>query len=255
MKEWLARFAKPDQSSSRSAAGGLDPPGPGFPLIVVDASVIVWLLAERESSKVHRTSRLRTITGPRPAHLDLEVLSALRRYVALKRMTLQRAEAWLCADFVSLRIERYELLSMLDRIWELKENLTPYDAAYVALAETLRSQLLTRDVRLAAAPGHRARDRPCARVIRYALLPDRIAPKNAAHEGPMMPAKPFDIGDFDDDTAAPAMAPGGIAARAMARGRARLPREPEPRAARRGRAGSRARCSCWRAPAPARRAC
>lgn len=123
-------------------------------MIVVDASVIVWLLAERESSKDHILSSQDIWAAP--SHLDLEVLSALRRYVALKRMTPLRAENAL-DDFVHLRIERYEPSFMLKRIWELKENLSPYDAAYVALAETLRSDLLTRDAKLATASGHRAK--------------------------------------------------------------------------------------------------
>jgi predicted nucleic acid-binding protein len=124
-------------------------------VIVVDASVIVWLLAEWERSKGPRLLATDDVWVA-PSHLDLEVLNALRRYVALKRLTLQRAEMAL-AHFVKLPIGRYQLSPMLGRIWALKENLTPYDAAYVALAETLRSELLTRDARLASTPGHRAR--------------------------------------------------------------------------------------------------
>ncbi len=124
-------------------------------MIVVDASVVVWLLAERESVQDHAQLVSQEVWVA-PAHVDLEVLSALRRYVALKRLSTQRAEVAL-ADFMRLRIGRYKLSPMLDRIWELRDNLSPYDAAYVALAETLRSELLTRDARLAAAPGHRAR--------------------------------------------------------------------------------------------------
>ena len=59
-------------------------------------------------------------------------------------------------DFASLRWSRYSHVAFLDRIWELKDNLTAYDATYVALAEVLTAPLLTLDERLAAAPGHRA---------------------------------------------------------------------------------------------------
>jgi predicted nucleic acid-binding protein len=58
------------------------------------------------------------------------------------------------ADFPLIRYQ-HDLL--LPRIWELRHNLTAYDAAYVALAEALGAPLLTRDRRIAAAPGHRAR--------------------------------------------------------------------------------------------------
>ena len=60
-------------------------------------------------------------------------------------------------DLADLPIHRYPHDLLLPRIWELRANLTAYDAAYVALAEALGAPLLTRDARLAAAPGHEAR--------------------------------------------------------------------------------------------------
>ncbi len=60
------------------------------------------------------------------------------------------------ADFDGLRWSRYSHVAFLDRIWELKDNLSAYDAAYVALAETLNAPLVTTDARLARAPGIRA---------------------------------------------------------------------------------------------------
>ena len=59
-------------------------------------------------------------------------------------------------DFASLRWSRYSHVAFLDRIWELKDNLTAYDATYVALAEALSAPLVTTDARLARAPGIRA---------------------------------------------------------------------------------------------------
>ena len=56
-----------------------------------------------------------------------------------------------------LSLTRYPHEDLLPRIWALKDNLTAYDAAYVALAEALDAPLITRDRRLAASPGHSAR--------------------------------------------------------------------------------------------------
>lgn len=61
------------------------------------------------------------------------------------------------SDLADLPISRYPHDLFLFRIWQLRQNLTAYDAAYVALAEALSAPLLTRDARLASAPGHRAR--------------------------------------------------------------------------------------------------
>ncbi len=59
-------------------------------------------------------------------------------------------------DLATMRISRYAHTAMLPRIWELRDNVSAYDAAYIALAETLEVPLLTRDARLARAPGIRA---------------------------------------------------------------------------------------------------
>jgi len=59
------------------------------------------------------------------------------------------------ADLADLPIVRVPHADMLPRIWELRDNVTPYDAAYVALAEALNAPLLTADARFAAAPGPR----------------------------------------------------------------------------------------------------
>ena len=59
-------------------------------------------------------------------------------------------------DLGDLRIERYSHEHLLPRIWELRQNLTAYGAAYVVLAKLLDAPLLTRDARMAAAPGGRA---------------------------------------------------------------------------------------------------
>jgi len=60
-------------------------------------------------------------------------------------------------DFLNLPLQRHPHDWLLPRVWELRHNLTAYDAVYVALAEALGAPLVTRDARLAAAPGHSAR--------------------------------------------------------------------------------------------------
>lgn len=90
-----------------------------------------------------------------PHLLDVEMLHALRGLVLRGDIARARSEE-IRADFDSLRWSRYSHVAFLDRIWELKENLSAYDAAYVALAETLNAPLVTTDARLARAPGIRA---------------------------------------------------------------------------------------------------
>ena len=80
----------------------------------------------------------------------------MRRYVAAKALSAARADEVL-QDLSDLPLTRYPHTPLLPRIWELRANLTAYDAAYVALAEALDSRLVTCDTRLAASPGSAAR--------------------------------------------------------------------------------------------------
>ena len=88
--------------------------------------------------------------------LDVEMLHALRGLVLRGDVSRARDEEKIRADFDSLRWSRYSHVAFLDRKWELKDNLSAYDAAYVALADTLNAPLVTTDARLARAPGIRA---------------------------------------------------------------------------------------------------
>jgi len=90
-----------------------------------------------------------------PALLDVEVAQVLRRYVSRGEVAPARARAALDL-LLGFPMERYTHEPLLSRIWDLRKNLTAYDAAYVALAEGLRATLVTCDVRLANAPGIRA---------------------------------------------------------------------------------------------------
>jgi predicted nucleic acid-binding protein len=87
-----------------------------------------------------------------PELIDLEVVSVWRRHVAAKLMTARRATAAV-SDLEELPLRRAPHRPLIERIWELRHGLTPYDAAYVALAEGLNVAILTADARLARAPG------------------------------------------------------------------------------------------------------
>jgi len=125
-------------------------------VIVVDASVVLEVLL-RTPAGSHLESRLFStdVTLHAPHLLDLEVAQVLRRYWLRGEVTAHRC-AQALADFTGLSIARYPHNLFLSRIWELRGNVTAYDAAYVALAEALRAPLLTRDAKLAKAPGHAA---------------------------------------------------------------------------------------------------
>src|SRR5947208_2952668 len=83
-----------------------------------------------------------------PEIIDLEVVSVWRR-----TLTDERRAALALSDLEDLPLARAPHLPLLPRCWALRHNLTPYDAAYVALAEALDSELVTADRRLARAPG------------------------------------------------------------------------------------------------------
>ena len=95
----------------------------------------------------------RTLHAP---HLvDVEVAQVIRRYAANGEIDGERGRMAL-ADLADFPLRRYPHDFLLSRIWDLRNNLTAYDAAYVALAEALDAPLLTRDRRLAVSPGHHA---------------------------------------------------------------------------------------------------
>jgi predicted nucleic acid-binding protein len=91
-----------------------------------------------------------------PSLLDLEVAQAIRRFCATGQLRAARGDQAI-AELADLPVRRYPHTPLLGRIWQLRTGITVYDAAYVALAETLRAPLVTRDRRLANTRGHRAR--------------------------------------------------------------------------------------------------
>lgn len=125
-------------------------------MLVVDASVIATALADDAPDGDRARTRLRGQQLAAPELLDLEVASVLRRQVRVGALDGRRAELAL-TDLHALSIQRAPHRPLLRRCWQLRENLTIYDAAYVALAEALDADLLTADRRLAKAPGPRCR--------------------------------------------------------------------------------------------------
>lgn len=121
-------------------------------MIVVDAGVLVTALADDGTDGDLARARLRGEILAAPELVDLEVLSVLRRLVRGGQLPVRRAEQAL-ADLMALPLERVPHRQLLPRCWALRDNLTVYDASYVALAETLGALLLTADARLSRAPG------------------------------------------------------------------------------------------------------
>jgi predicted nucleic acid-binding protein len=126
-------------------------------MIVVDASAVLEaLLRTPVGPAVERRLFDPAETLHAPYLLDIEVAQVVRRYATMGEIDGERGRAAL-ADLADLPLHRYPHDFLLPRVWDLRHNLTAYDAVYVALAEALDAPLLTRDKRLAAAPGHQAR--------------------------------------------------------------------------------------------------
>jgi len=123
-------------------------------MIVIDASVLVVALAEDGDDGRQKRELLDGEELHAPEVVDLEVASYVRRACHTGLIAPRRAIQAL-ADLALMPIERVAHTPLLSRVWDLRENLTPYDAVYVALAETLGARLLTADARLARAPGIR----------------------------------------------------------------------------------------------------
>lgn len=125
-------------------------------MIVLDASCLLELLLQRPGKKI--ISQRLVDHGEElcaPSLIDVEVCHVLRRYSRLGELSARRGGEAIdeLADFP---LERYPHTLLLPRIWQLRNNLTAYDAAYVVLAEALNAVLLTCDKKLAKVTGHRA---------------------------------------------------------------------------------------------------
>jgi predicted nucleic acid-binding protein len=126
-------------------------------VIVVDASAMLELLLQ---TPLGTRVEARLFRGAEEFHsphlIDVEVTQGLRRLVRSRDVTPARA-AEAIADLADLDLHRHTHLDLLARAWQLRENVTAYDAMYIALAEALDAPVVTCDLPLAKAPGHRAR--------------------------------------------------------------------------------------------------
>jgi predicted nucleic acid-binding protein len=126
-------------------------------VIVVDASALLEFLLQtplgtrvearlfRDEDELHA-----------PQLVDVELLQGLRRLVRTGEVSPVRADEAIL-DLVDLDLHRDAHVDLLGRAWRLRDNITAYDAIYVALAEAIDARIVTCDNRLATAPGHRAR--------------------------------------------------------------------------------------------------
>jgi predicted nucleic acid-binding protein len=126
-------------------------------VIVVDASAMLEFLLQTSLGTRVEARLFRDGEEFHSPHLvDVEVTQGLRRLVRSGEVTAARA-AEAIADLADLDLHRHAHLDLLTRAWQLRENVTAYDAMYVALAEGLNATVITCDAPLAKAPGHRAR--------------------------------------------------------------------------------------------------
>ncbi len=119
-------------------------------MIVADASAVVAALLNDGPAR----RNLASLPIHAPHLVDVEVVSVLRRLSLSGQLDPALAERMI-AVLANLGIRRHDSTGLLGRVWRLRENLTAYDATYVALAETLDCPLLTSDRRLAGAVGPR----------------------------------------------------------------------------------------------------
>ncbi|CAN5913512.1 PIN domain-containing protein [soil metagenome] len=120
-------------------------------MIVLDASAAVAVLLNLGENARLIWNRIAEEDGEVhvPHLFEIEVVSALRRHTVRRESSERSVE--LIEDLMSMRLTRYPHTALLRRIWELRNNITAYDAAYVALAETLDVPLITLDAKLARA--------------------------------------------------------------------------------------------------------
>ena len=124
---------------------------------MIDASAAVELLLDTaRGRRLGERLRRESVEIHVPHLVDLEIAQTLRSYVQRGAFDAERGARAL-RHWRHLQAERYGHHRFLDRIWELRHNVSAYDAVYVALAEALSTTLLTADRRLAGAPGLQGR--------------------------------------------------------------------------------------------------
>lgn len=121
-------------------------------MLVVDASVLAVALLDDGPDGDQLRARLHGEDLAAPSLIDLEVVSVWRGLARGGQLEARRV-AFALEDLRALPLQRVDHGALVMRCWELRENLTVYDASYVALAEALQATLLTGDRRIARAPG------------------------------------------------------------------------------------------------------
>ena len=126
-------------------------------MIVVDASALLELLLQTPLGRRIEARLFRDEDDLHAPHLvDVEVVQGLRRLVRTGEVSPGRAEEAI-ADLTDLDLLRHPHLDLVGRAWRLRDNISAYDAMYVALAEAIEAPIVTCDGPLAKAPGHRVR--------------------------------------------------------------------------------------------------
>ncbi len=121
-------------------------------MIVVDASVLAPVVLDDGADGTRMRARLRGERLAAPDLAKVEVASVIRRHLASAAVDDERASQAIW-NLIDLPILLFPTAPFLRRAWALRDNVTAYDACYVALAETLACTMLTADGRLARAPG------------------------------------------------------------------------------------------------------
>ncbi len=126
-------------------------------MIVVDASALLEFLLQTPLGSRVEARLVRDGDELHVPHLlDVEVVQGLRRLVRTGDLSAVRAGEAI-EDLTNFDLQRHDHLDLLGRAWKLRDNITAYDAMYVALAEAIEAPIVTCDKPLANAPGHRAR--------------------------------------------------------------------------------------------------
>lgn len=122
--------------------------------VVADTSALLPALVDAGSAGQAARGALNVSDLIAPALIDVEVVHALRGRVRGGKLQA-RIAVQAIADLRRIPMERCDMLPLLDRVWQLRENLTAYDATFVALAEAFDAVLVTGDERLAKSTGPR----------------------------------------------------------------------------------------------------